>query len=192
VKFYADSNANYVSELAILKDTTSKIAKKRASDNYLWRYLIALVLLFLILYVIERKFLLLNKLRTIADRYIKEKIEFKENSEETYFKKFEVECRGENLQLIKLSFSTWLNRLSVNEQNFTAKRIAELTDNDELFQYSKQLDEILFGKKISSNYINRWDSKKFYYLVRKSRTIFLKNEKKHKIKPIIPSLNPLN
>ena len=119
-------------------------------------------------------------------------MEFKENSEETYFKKFEVECRGDNLQLIKLSFSNWLNRLSVKEQHITPKILAELTDNDELFQYSKQLDEILFGKESSANYANNWEGKKFYHLVKKSRLIFLKNEKENGRKAIIPSLNPHN
>jgi hypothetical protein len=57
---------------------------------------------------------------------------------------------------------------SVQNKKYPPKIMAELTNNIESFQLSKELNNLLFGKSE-----NKWDSNQFFQSVKKSRNTFL-------------------
>ena len=190
VQFHADSNKFYLSEIAIPKDTLSTTSEKKTESNVPFKYLLGVFFVFLILTFIDRKYsiskILLNRIKANIEKRKKDK----ENSEATYFNKFKSACNDNDYSLVKISFSNWLNRISENGENYSAKILAESTDNRELLRFVVQLDEVLFGKNSKDGNRKTCNCREFLKVVTESRNIVLSMKKERKKKAIIPSLNP--
>lgn len=190
VKFHADSNKNYISEIAIPVDSLSTTSVNITESNFPIKHLIGVLLFFLILFFIDRKYSISKNLLRRITRDIEKRKEAKENSEETFFNKFKSVCNGNDYSLVKFSFSNWLNRISENSNNFSVKALAEKTDNMKLIKYVEQLDEILFGKNSKEESKNKCDCKEFLKVVSESRNKYLRMKNESRKEDIIPSLNP--
>lgn len=186
VKFYADSNASYISELAIKEDSTkTAIAKEKNVQKIDWKFITILLITFIFMLIFRRELK-----RSVIDKplnWIEERKERAKNSEKSYFNKIKKACSNKNLKGIKVSFSNWLSRISENEKDLDIKQLSEMTDSKELLQYYQQLDAILFGK---NNLKNNWNCRKFLDLIKISRKEYLKINAIRNKPDTIPPLNP--
>ncbi len=190
VKFHADSNKNYISEIAIPEDTLATTPVSNTESNYPSKYLVGVFLFLLVLFFIDRKYSISKNFFLRITRDIKKRKEAKENSEEAYYNKFKSACIGKDFSLVKVSFSNWLSRISENGENYSFKKLAEITNNVELNKYIEQLDEILFGKSSTDKSSKICDCKELLKVVSESRDKLLRIKKDSRKKDVIPSLNP--
>lgn len=192
VKFHADSNANYISEIAIPEDSTVVKTKSNESSKNSWKFPTILILLFLIIYTVEKKLLLIEKFRSKIVCWKKDRKEQKENSEKAYFKRFQSACDKDDLLMVKSTFTNWLRIISSSKKMISIKNMAELTNNSKLLNSVSDIDTILYGNSVNSELERKWNSKIFCKIVKKSRENFLKLEKNKNSIKIIPTLNPSN
>lgn len=186
IKFHADSNASYVSELAIIEDSTqTSIVEEKNVQKVDWEYIVILLIAFVLVIIFRKqlKILVIDK----PANWIEERKERALNSEKNYFNMIKKACSKNDLNEIKISFSNWLTRISDKENDLDVKQLSEITNNKELLQYSQQLDTILFGK---NGYRNDWNCSKFLDLVKRSRREYLKVDAIRNKPDIIPPLNP--
>ena len=186
IKFHADSNASYISELAIHEDSTqTSIVKEKNIQKYDWKYIVILIIAFVLVIIYRKELKRLVVVKTA--NWIEERKERAQNSEKNYFNKIVKACSNYDLKEIKISFSDWLNKISEKENNYDVKQLSEITNNKELLQYSQQLDAILFGKNEPRN---NWNSSKFLDSAKISRKEYLKVDAIRNKPNIIPPLNP--
>lgn len=190
VQFHADSNKNYISEIAIPEDTLSITSVNKTESNFPTKYLLWIFSVFLILSFINRKYSISKNLSHRISTNIQKRKEARENSEETYFNRFKSACNGSDYSLVKYSFSNWVKKIYKNGEIYNAKTLSETTDNMELLTYIEQLDEILFGKSSKEENKKICDCKQFLTVVSESRNKILRMKKESRKKDIILPLNP--
>lgn len=185
IKFFADTVEVSKNELAIPTDSTIVGNNDSKETNSLLSFpIVGILLVIIFLYFINAKYSIFKK---IQDYFIRRKIE-RLNSENTYFKNFEVACNKGDLKNIVSTYNNWFRKLSISIIVDKHISLKEFEIGTEIYENYKLLNSILYG---DNNKVHRdFNSKEFYANVMKARKTVIDRVKQSGRVKTIPLLNP--